>query len=96
MKSPFHTSVYVRNADIYKILAHPIRLEILNILKTGESSVEDLRRILKIRKANISQHLTILRHTRTVTVRHEGRNKYYNIVDPRIVEPCRILKDLWK
>ncbi len=95
--SPFPRRVYHRNAGIYKILANPIRLEILNVLKNnGEISVEELLEILDIRKANLSQHLSLLRHTKVVEVRRDGLNMFYSIVDPRIVEPCRILRDLWE
>ena len=95
--SPFPRRTYQRNAVLYKLLANPIRLEILNVLKkNGETSVEDLLTILDVRKANLSQHLSILRHTKVVSVRRDGLNMYYSLVDPRIVEPCRILKELWE
>jgi len=96
MKSPFPKEVYIKNAEIYKILANPKRLEILNLLKVRELSVEQMLGILKLPKANLSQHLALLRHARLVTVRRNKINAYYKIVDPKIVEPCRILHDLWK
>lgn len=94
MKSPFPKTTYQRNAHIYKILANPLRLEILNILKQTESSVEKLTEILGLRKANISQHLALLRHTGLVSTRREGLNIFYSIVEPKIIEPCRILHEL--
>lgn len=95
--SPFPRRVYRRNAGIYKILANPIRLEILNMLnKNGEMPVEAMLNALGVRKANLSQHLSLLRHTRVVTMRRDGLNIYYSLVDGRIVEPCRILRDLWE
>ncbi|MBI4094836.1 MAG: helix-turn-helix transcriptional regulator [Candidatus Liptonbacteria bacterium] len=97
VKSPFPKTTYERNAEIYKILANPKRLEILNILKKyGERTVEQLIEILSLPKANVSQHLALLRHARLVTVRRDGLNANYTITDPRIVEPCRILRELWK
>lgn len=95
IKSPFPKKVYEHNAKIYQILANPKRLEILNILKTGEASAGNLAKALKISKSNVSQHLAMLRYTKVVTTRREGLNIYYNIADSKIVEPCRILKDLW-
>jgi len=95
-KSPFPKATYERNATIYKLLANPKRLEILNLLKQKELAVEEMVKILKLPKANISQHLAILRHARLVTVRRNGLNAYYKITDPRLVEPCRILHNLWK
>jgi len=96
MKSPFPKATYERNATIYKILANPKRLEILNLLKRSELAVEDLVKTLALPKANMSQHLALLRHARLVTVRRNGRNAYYQISNPRIVEPCKILHELWK
>lgn len=94
-KSPFPKSVYERNAHLYKILANPKRLEILNILKEHELSVNELAKILGLSKANVSQHLALLRYARAVTVRRNGLNAFYKITDPKIVEPCRIFKELW-
>lgn len=94
MKSPLPKEAYLRNASIYKILANPKRLEILNLLKKGECSVETLIKVTKLPKANISQHLALLRHSGLVQARRDGLNVCYRIVDPRIVEPCKILHSL--
>lgn len=94
IKKPLPRSAYEHNAQIYKILSNPKRLEILNLLREQEMGVEDLGKTLSIAKANLSQHLALLRHARLVTVRSDGLNRYYDIVDPRIVEPCRILHTL--
>ena len=85
---------YQKNAEIYKVLANPKRLEILNLLKLREFAVEELRAIVKVPKANLSQHLALLRHARLVTVRRSGTKAHYQIIDRRIVEPCRILHNL--
>ncbi|MEK7588315.1 MAG: metalloregulator ArsR/SmtB family transcription factor [Patescibacteria group bacterium] len=94
IKKPLPRVAYEKNAEIYKILANSKRLEILNLLREQEMSVEELVKTLGITKANVSQHLALLRHARLVTVRRVGLNGFYKIVDPRIVEPCRILHKL--
>lgn len=93
-KSPLPQEAYNKNANIYKILANSKRLEVLNILKTGETGVEELLKITGLSKANLSQHLALLRHSGLVQTRREGLNIFYTIVDPRIVEPCKILHNL--
>ena len=95
-KSPLPKEASQKNSHIYSLLANPKRLEILNILKSGERSVEDLLNITKLPKANLSQHLALLRHNGIVHTRRSGLNVFYKIVDPRIVEPCKILHDLRK
>jgi ArsR family transcriptional regulator len=94
IKRPLPRSAYEKNAHTYKILANSKRLEILNLLREQEMPVESLVKELGISKANVSQHLALLRHARLVTVHRVGLNAFYNIIDPRIVEPCRILHKL--
>ena len=93
-KSPLPKEAYQKNALIYKILANSKRLEILNVLKKNETSVENLLKITALPKANLSQHLALMRHNGLVVPRRDGLNVYYRIVDPRIVEPCKILLEL--
>lgn len=94
IKQPLPRTAYQRNAETYKILANSKRLEILNLLREQEMTVEELVRTLGVAKANVSQHLALLRHAKLVTVKRNGQNGHYNIIDPRIVEPCRILHQL--
>ncbi len=94
LKSPLPQEAYHKNASIYKILANSKRLEMLNILKKGEAGVDELLKITKLSKANLSQHLALLRHNGLVQTRRSGLNVFYKIVDPRIVEPCKILHQL--
>lgn len=94
LKSPFPKSVYVQNAELYRLLANPKRLEILNAIKDREATVEEMSELLGIRPANTSQHLTILRRLKVVTFHRKGRNIYYKIANPKFVEPCRIFKEI--
>lgn len=94
MKSPLPKSAYRRNAIIYRLMANPIRLEILNSLAVQNLSVEQLTELLHLRKANVSQHLAILRQAGLVVAERLGQSVIYAITDPRIVEPCSILHRL--
>lgn len=94
MKSPLPSSAYQNNAQVYRLLANPTRLAILNLIKHREFPVEDIVRAVRRSKANISQHLAVLRHARLVRTRRKGLNVFYKIVDPRIVGPCHILHQL--
>ncbi|HCB35017.1 MAG: hypothetical protein A2W52_02400 [Candidatus Taylorbacteria bacterium RIFCSPHIGHO2_02_49_25] len=86
---------FINNAKTYKLLANEKRLEILNNIKFEEKRVEELVKILGVSKANVSQHLALLRHAGIVMARREGLNMYYKIVDPEIIKPCVILYNLW-
>lgn len=92
----FTKETFERNAKIYKLIANAKRLEILNLLKVREMTVTELVNEMGIRKANVSQHLAILRYLKLVSVRRVGKNGFYSITDPNIVAPCKIMNDLWK
>jgi len=96
MKSPFAKKVYIRNAQLYKTFAHPTRLEIMNIIRDREVSVDQLSKIIGISESNTSQHLAILRHLKIVEIRRVNHNILYRLTDPRIIETCQILRKLWK
>jgi ArsR family transcriptional regulator len=90
----FGEPVYEKNAMLYRTMANPKRLHILNLLAQQEMTVEELSDRLGARMANVSQHLAVLRGSRFVRTRREGTNIFYRISDPRIVAPCRIFKNL--
>lgn len=87
--------LYQRKAEIFKLLANPIRLEILDLLNEREISLDELSNLIDIRKPNTSQHLAILRYLRVVAVRKGGQKAYYSIADKRIIELTKILQKLW-
>ena len=78
------------------MLANPKRLEMLTIIKDHDVTVDQLSEIMGIRKANTSQHLAILKYLRLVHVNRVGKNAYYKLTNPKIVDTIKILKDLWK
>ena len=94
LKSPFTKEVYKKNAELYKVMANPKRLEILNLIVDREATVNELSKMLGTRKSNTSQHLAYLRYVGLVTTRRQGKNVFYKITDARIVEPCKIFNEL--
>lgn len=88
-KEGFH-----KNAAIFKIMANPTRLEILNRLRVRDHTVGELKGILVLRKANISQHLSILRHNNLVKAKRKGQSISYSLSEPRLVDACKILKEV--
>lgn len=94
LTSPFSKEVYRKNAELYKVMSNPKRLEILNLITNREATVNELSEVLGTRKSNTSQHLAYLRYVGLVTTRRQGKNVFYKITDPRIVEPCKIFNEL--
>jgi DNA-binding transcriptional ArsR family regulator len=63
----------------YTALAEPHRRQILDLLRTGERSVNDLVGRLKISQPGVSKHLRVLREAGLVEVRPEGRCRWYGL-----------------
>jgi ArsR family transcriptional regulator len=83
MISKEQTKKYSEKAEVYKVLANPIRLRIIDVLKKGETSVADLIVVLKLRKAIVSQHLSLLRYANLIAPRREGLTVYYKLTQTK-------------
>lgn len=84
------------HAEVCKAFANAKRLEIIYALRDGEHSVEELVEILDLPKANISQHLTILRQRQAVIARREGLYIYYRLSNPKIAQACDLMREVLK
>jgi len=82
-------------AEFFKALAHPMRIQILDILRDGEHSVNELRDILNVEAANVSQQLAILRTKNLVVYRKEGNCVYYSVRDPMIFQLLDVAKSIF-
>jgi len=71
-------------AQIFKILTHPGRIAILDLLRDGEHCVCHLEAYLGLRQASISQQLAVLRDAGIIQDRRDGWNIYYRVVNPQI------------
>ncbi|HUG38060.1 MAG TPA: metalloregulator ArsR/SmtB family transcription factor [Candidatus Limnocylindrales bacterium] len=74
----------VFKAEFFKALAHPIRIRILEILRVGERSVQELQGTLELDQSTVSQQLAVLRRQEIVTARKEGTTVRYAVRDPRV------------
>ena len=80
------------SAEILTALAHPSRLEILELLRGGEQCVCHIQAVLDQRQAFVSQHLIILRQAGLLTNRKEGKRVYYQVCDPQVFKILDALK----
>lgn len=76
------------------MLANPKRLIIIDLLARGEKSVGEIAEILQAPLATASRHLSLLKAQRVVEARKEGHTVYYRLRDTRIIEACRIIRDV--
>ncbi len=73
-------------ADLFKAIAHPTRIRILELLKDGELCVCDIFEELNVEQANTSQHLAVLKKQDVLQSRKEGLRVIYSIKYPEIID----------
>jgi len=74
----------------FQALADPTRLSILEILRSGERTVNDITDLVDIHQSGVSRHLHILHETGFVQVRPDGQKHFYSLR----AEPFREM-DTW-
>lgn len=82
-------------AELFKALAHPARIRILELLRDGEKSVSQLQLGLGIEGSNVSQQLAILRMRNLVDTRKSGNMIYYRLRDPQVNDLLAVARDLF-
>lgn len=78
-------------ASRFRVLGEPLRLRLLNHLRDGEKTVNDLVEIAETSQANVSKHLGILMTAGLVNRRKEGIFAYYYIADDLVFELCDLV-----
>jgi ArsR family transcriptional regulator len=73
-------------AEFFRILGQPVRVQILLTIGRGEACVCHLEAYLGLRQAAISQHLMVLRDAGLVTTNRDGRNIFYRLAMPELLE----------
>jgi len=81
-----YQNILQNEVEIFNSLAHPARLEILDLLRDGEACVCHIQAMLDQRQAYVSQHLNVLRQAGLVTSRKDGLRVYYQVSDPILFE----------
>jgi ArsR family transcriptional regulator len=79
-------------AEILRVIGHPVRLRILEELTKGVKCVSDLEEFLEVSQSNVSQHLAILRRYGLIDYYMDGRLRCYYLVDPMIPDLLEVLK----
>ena len=82
-------------AEFFKALSHPLRIAIIDALRTGEIGVNELSTRLKAEQSTLSQQLAILRSRNIVVGRKDGQNVFYSVRDPAIFRLLDVARDIF-
>ncbi len=78
--------VYEVKAGLFRVLGHPARVRIIELLRDGERSVGALQAELGLESGATSQHLAALRRVGLVESRREGTSVFYRAADEKVFD----------
>lgn len=81
---PHRIQVARELAEVFKLIAHPDRIRLIEELRMGECDVNTLAQKLDLPPTRLSQHLSLLRAARMVAERRNGRQHLYSLAQPQI------------
>jgi DNA-binding transcriptional ArsR family regulator len=91
MNQPLHQF----KAEFFKALGHPARLVILENLRAGEKSVNELQAALGIDQSSVSQQLAVLRGKNIVESRKQGTVVYYRVRDLMVFQLLDVAREIF-
>ena len=71
-------------AEFFKALAHPVRIAILEFLRSGPRAVGEIQALTGVPGSSISQQLAVLRSRGIVVPERAGTTIRYHVADPEI------------
>lgn len=86
--------VYERQSQICKAFAHPVRLQILDLLAKRQRYVSELLEELGISKPNLSQHIAVLRNSGVITARRDGKQLCCTLAMPEVKTACELIRNV--
>lgn len=82
-------AVFEKAAEVFRLMAAPMRLRIISSLCHGEKNVSELLTEIETTQPNMSQHLNTLYQAGVLGKRREGVQIYYRIINKQVVTLCR-------
>ena len=86
--------IYQVKAEFFKVLGHPARIRILEVLRPGERSVGELIPEVGLEASHLSQQLGLLRRAGVLTSRKVGSSVLYSVSDQRIFALLQVAKEI--
>jgi DNA-binding transcriptional ArsR family regulator len=74
--------LYEMKADVFRAIAHPIRLAVMDCLRDGERCVCEITEIVGAERSNVSRHLAVMVRAGVLASRKEGLPVYYRLRTP--------------
>lgn len=87
------SNMFEKHAQVLQAMAHPKRLEIINLLRDRPLSVSQIQTMLALRQAYLSQHLMVLRRAGVLKREKRGKECYYQIAQPQFMTASDAIRE---
>ncbi|MFJ1847534.1 MULTISPECIES: ArsR/SmtB family transcription factor [unclassified Streptomyces] len=87
--SAVQVPLYQAKAEFFRMLGHPVRIRVLEMLQDGPLPVRDLLAEIGIEPSSLSQQLAVLRRSGIVTATREGATVVYELAGGDVAELMR-------
>jgi len=81
--------LYQAKAEFFRILGHPVRIRVLELLQSGPMPVRDLLAEIEVEPSSLSQQLAVLRRAGIVSATREGSTVVYELSTSDIADLMR-------
>lgn len=86
---PVTVPLYQAKAEFFRMLGHPVRIRVLELLSEGPKPVRDLLAEIEVERSNLSQQLAVLRRSGIVASVRDGDTVVYSLAGPDVAELMR-------
>jgi DNA-binding transcriptional ArsR family regulator len=91
-KQSVENQILERQVLICKAFGNSTRLRMLDLLGQRDWSAAALQKALGVSKANLSQHVTVLKAAGIIVRRREGRNVFFSLAMPEVKKACQLIQ----
>ncbi len=94
LEEALHRPISELKAELFRALAHPARIRILELLSAGDRAVGDMQPLVGIESSHLSQQLGVLRRAGVVITRKEGSSVIYRLRDPAMADLLAVARGM--
>ncbi len=84
--------VLTRAADTIRVLGHPDRIKIVEVLENEDATVGEIQEKVELTQPMVSQHLARLRAHGIVESRRDGQHVIYSLLEPKVEHILRCIR----
>ena len=86
--------LYQAKAEFFRMLGHPVRIRVLELLQEGPMPVRDLLAQIEVERSNLSQQLAVLRRSGIVTATRDGDTVVYALAGGDVADLMRAARKI--